>query len=149
MTVPSGPNGNPTGVLIDTSVWSLALRRKPHDLSRSDAIAVEQVNRLIVGGQARIVGVVRQELLSGLREQAEFERLRSYLRLFDEPRMDFTDYEEAALMFNRCRGVGITPSSIDILICAISYRRGWPIFTFDQAFRQYARILGIELHRTL
>lgn len=149
MTISSSSIGNVPGVLIDTSVWSLALRRKPHNLSHTESIVVEEINRLITTGQARIAGMIRQELLSGLRDQAEFERLRRYLRSFDEPRLDFTDYEEAALMFNRCRSVGITPSAVDILISAIAYRRGWRIFTLDEAFERYPSILGIGLHGAL
>lgn len=107
----------------------------------------EAVFRLISSGQARMIGVVRQELLSGLREQTEFERLRTYLRSFEEPRLEIEDYEEAARMFNRCRRQGIASSAIDLQLCAVAKRRGWSIFTLDQDFDRYRRTLGISLYR--
>lgn len=134
-------------VLIDTSVWSLVLRRKPANLNPAEVAMAEAVFRLISSGQARMIGVVRQELLSGLREQTEFERLRTYLRSFEEPRLEIEDYEEAARMFNRCRRQGIASSAIDLQLCAVAKRRGWSIFTLDQDFDRYRRTLGISLYR--
>lgn len=134
-------------VLIDTSVWSLVLRRKPANLNPAEVAMAEAVFRLISSGQARMIGVVRQELLSGLREQTEFERLRTYLRSFEEPRLEIEDYEEAARMFNRCRRQGIASSAIDLQLCAVAKRRAWSIFTLDQDFDRYRRTLGISLYR--
>ena len=53
-------------VIVDTSVWSLALRRKQ---PASDAINAE-LARLIDEGEALIAGLIRQELLSGVAAQA-------------------------------------------------------------------------------
>jgi hypothetical protein len=49
------------------------------------------------------LGAIRQELLSGIREEEKFVKLRNYLRAFDEPGIDIADYEEAAHMHNPCR----------------------------------------------
>ena len=56
------------------------------------------------------------------------------------------DYEDAAITANRCRSAGIAGSAIDLLICATSMRRGWPIFTTDKDFRRYAQHAPIRLH---
>lgn len=133
-------------VLIDTSVWSLALRRKPHDLGSDERTVVAELTELIGEGRARIIGIVRQELLSGIKAPAQFERLRAALVSFPDEPVDTADYEAAAKAGNDCRANGIVVSVVDILICAIALRRNWHIFTTDPDFRNYARVLPIKLH---
>jgi len=132
-------------VLVDTPVWSLALRRKPGDLSPREQAVVQTLAELIRDGRAQLMGVIRQELLSGVRETARFDRLRSYLRAFEEPELEIRDYEEAAQMHNQCRARGIAGSAIDFLICAVALRRGWQVFTTDRDFERYTRVLAVKL----
>lgn len=134
-------------VLVDTPVWSLALRRKPGDLSPIEQTLTAELAELIRAGRAQIVGAVRQELLSGIREEERFARLRDSLRAFDEPHIDVRDYEDAAEMHNRCRTRGVAGSAIDFLICAVAQRRNWHVFTTDQDFERYGRVLGLKLHQ--
>ncbi|SRR6266498_5231617 len=133
-------------VLVDTPVWSLALRRKEADLSSSEARITQALAELIRAGRAQLAGVVRQELLSGIREEDRFPKLRDYLRAFDDPQLGTEDYATAAQMNNRCRSRGIAGSAIDFLICAIAARRHWQIFTTDRDFERYAKVLGLQLH---
>jgi predicted nucleic acid-binding protein len=133
--------------LVDTSVWSLALRRKPGDLNAHERALTLVLAELIREGRAQIVGVVRQELLSGIRDAERFEKLRDYLRAFDEPTLEVADYEVAAEMHNRCRSRGIAGSAIDLLICAVAQRRGWQIFTTDRDFEAYRKVLAVGLYR--
>jgi predicted nucleic acid-binding protein len=132
--------------LVDTSVWSLALRRRARDLSVAEQAAVAELGELIREGRARMIGLVRQELLSGIRTQAQFEKLRGILRSFDDEPVDTSDYEAAAEASNKCRSRGVAVSVSDMLICAISLSRGWSIFTTDPDFRNYAKVLGMNLH---
>jgi predicted nucleic acid-binding protein len=132
--------------LVDTSVWSLALRRRSRDLSAAEQAAVAELGELIREGRARMIALVRQELLSGIRTQAQFEKLRGILRSFDDEPVDTPDYETAAEASNKCRSRGVAVSVSDMLICAIALSRGWSIFTTDPDFRNYARILGMNLH---
>jgi predicted nucleic acid-binding protein len=101
---------------------------------------------LIREGRAQIVGAIRQELLSGIREEGQFHKLRNYLRAFDEPGIQVLDYEEAARLHNLCRGRGIAGSAIDFLICAVAQRRDWHIFTTDRDFERYGRVLALKLY---
>jgi hypothetical protein len=64
-------------VLVDTSIWSLALRRKAQDLNPAERAAVAELTNLIREGRARIIGLVRQELLSGIKTTSQYEKLRS------------------------------------------------------------------------
>ncbi len=128
-------------VLVDTSVWSLAFRRRAPAHP-----AVDELRRLVGHGRAAIVGPIRQEVLSGIRETAAFERLRDHLRAFaDEPITD-ADYERAAECFNTCRRRGLQGSNTDFLLCAVAERHHFPILTTDDDFARYARVLPITIH---
>jgi predicted nucleic acid-binding protein len=133
-------------VLIDTSVWSLALRRKARDLSPAEKAAVSELTELIQEGRARIIGLVRQELLSGIKTSGQYERLRGILRTFPDEAIITLDYEAAAKAGNDCRAKGVAVSVSDMLICAIGMAREWPIFTTDPDFRNYTGVLPVKLH---
>jgi predicted nucleic acid-binding protein len=133
-------------VLVDTSVWSLALRRKQADLSQAEEDFKTSLQELVQDGRAQIVGAVRQELLSGIRAQETFRKVRDALRAFDEPRLRIQDYEEAARISNICRARGIAGSAVDFLICAVAHLRDWEIFTRDRDFARYSKVLPLRLH---
>ena len=130
-------------VLVDTSVWSLALRRRRPE--REAAVRAE-LARLIAEFEVTIIGPIRQELLSGIREEKQFLVLQENLRGFPDLRLETADYEMAARCFNECRAKGIQGSNTDFLICAVSLLRGMTIFTTDKDFDAYSRVLGIDLH---
>ena len=129
-------------VLVDTSVWSLALRRA----KRVDDTAPRELTELIREGRVVMMGPVRQELLSGIKVKAQFELLREHLQSFPDLQLETLDYEEAAAAFNRCRERGIQGSNTDFLICAAALRRDVSIYTTDGDFKHYARVLKVELH---
>ena len=133
-------------VLVDTSVWSLALRRKSADLSVGEQSLVQQLRDLIREDRIHLPGVVRQEVLSGIRHPEQFEKIRSFLRPFPDEPLDIEDYEMAAQVNNSCRAKGIAVSGVDALICVIALRKEFPIFTTDSDFKHYARVLGLKLH---
>ena len=58
-------------VLVDSSVWSLAFRRKT--VKSPEAIVLAD---LVARGEARIIGAVRQEVLTGIRDTVQFTRIR-------------------------------------------------------------------------
>ncbi len=132
--------------LVDTSVWSLALRRKPQDLSAAERLVVTELTEVIQEGRARIIGPVRQEILSEIKAAAQYETLRVTLRAFDDGPVGTSDYEAAAKASNACRSRGIGVSIIDILICQVVLARQRSIFTTDPDFKNYARVLPIKLH---
>jgi hypothetical protein len=101
---------------------------------------------MILEGRVEMLGPIRQELLSGIRDESQFRKLRDYLRAFPEHAIEIADFEEAAQMNNRCRSGGIAGSAVDFLICAVAHRQGWTIFTTDQDFRHYAAVLPVKLY---
>ncbi|MFZ0889988.1 MAG: PIN domain-containing protein [Candidatus Binataceae bacterium] len=131
-------------VLVDTSVWSRVLRRaQPHIDSWTRELA-----ELIREGRAVMIGPIRQELLSGVGNTEQLNLLRNNLRAFPDLLIATPDYEEAASFFNRCRARGIQGSNVDFLICAVACRRELAIFTTDNDFAAFAKVLPITLHRT-
>jgi len=133
-------------VLVDTSIWSLALRRKSQDLNPAERAAVAELTYLIKEGRARIIGLVRQELLSGIKTSSQYEKLRAVLRSFPDEPIATADHEAAAKAGNECRAQGVAVSVSDILIGAIAMARDWSIFATDPDFKAYARILPLKLH---
>ena len=134
-------------VLIDTSVWSLALRRN----QPADSPVVSELIELIKEVRSQMIGPVRQELLSGLKSQVQGQKLRNHLRAFPDLEIITRDYESAADFFNLCREKGIQGSNTDFLICSVAARYKIPIFTTDEDFSLFQPHLPITLHipRTL
>ena len=130
-------------VLVDTSVWSLALRRSVP----ANGKVTEELANLVRRGEAVIIGPVRQEVLSGVKDATQFRMLRDHLRAFPDVRVQSADFEEAAVCFNRCRAKGIQGSNTDFLMCAVAARRGLAIFTTDGDFTELLRVLPLTLHR--
>jgi predicted nucleic acid-binding protein len=133
-------------VLVDTSIWSLSLRRKSVDLSPVERQLTRTLYGLIRQRDVRLLGVTRLEVLSGIRDESQFQRIRGNLRGFPDVEMELEDYEEAARISNDCRRSGIADSSVDMLLCSVSLRRGWEIFTTDRDFIHYARIVPIRMY---
>ena len=129
-------------VLVDTSVWSLALRRR----RLTEAPETSEHAELVREGRVSLLGHVRQELLSGITDEKQYTVLRDHLRAFPDVDLDPGDYEEAATFFNRCRARGVQGSNTDFLLCAAAARRQLSILTTDADFLHFAKLLPIRLH---
>jgi predicted nucleic acid-binding protein len=133
-------------VLVDTSIWSLALRRS-RSLTPDDQLLVNEFNELINEVRVVLVGPIRQELLSGISNQTQFDNLKEMLQAFEDLPLNREDYERAAEFYNSCRKSGIQGSQVDFLICSAAVGAGIPIFTADKDFSLYANHLTIILYR--
>jgi len=134
-------------VLVDTGVWSLMLRRRPPDLSLTERVLVAELRDVVGTGRALMLGAIRQELLTGISDRSTFERLRDYLRVYEDVRTTVADRELAAAFANELRTHGVSDTHVDALICAVAVRMAVPIFTEDPDFARYAQLLPILLHR--
>ncbi len=130
-------------VLVDTSVWSLALRRRAP--RPSDYVA--ELAELIREGRVVMMGPIRQELLSGIKAPGDFETLRQHLTQFPDLELVSEDYEGAARAFNTCRARGVQASNTDFLMCALALLRDLAILTTDGDFSNLSRVLKVHLHR--
>ncbi|MCB1143037.1 MAG: PIN domain-containing protein [Leptospiraceae bacterium] len=132
--------------MVDTSVWSLSLRRTNEKLSASEEMIRSELIDLIQNNQAVILGVIKQELLSGIRFRNQFQKLKEKLSFFPDLEILSEDFEKAAEFYNSCKAKGVTGTSIDFLICSVSHRLQYPVFTLDRDFENYRKILPIELY---
>lgn len=130
-------------VLIDTPVWSLALRRQ--NLTEAEQKIVDFLKELIRDARVAIIGPIRQELLSGIKEQEKFEELKLKLSVFKDLQVLEEDYVEAARCYNICRENGIQGTHVDFLICSIAIRMSLPVFTMDKDFNYYSQHLPVRL----
>jgi predicted nucleic acid-binding protein len=128
-------------IIVDTSVWSLALRRR----TRPPDASVAALRELIGDGLIVMLGCIRQEILSGVRSEEQFKILRDHFRAFPDEVLKTEDYERAAEYFNNCRRKGIQGSNTDFLICAAAANRGHAIFTTDRDFQRFRDAIEITL----
>jgi predicted nucleic acid-binding protein len=129
-------------VLVDTCIWSSALRRKNPDLRLS-----EKLQELIKDSRVSIIGPIRQEILSGISSAKQFHKLKKSLSSFEDIPLNAEYFEKAAEFTNTCRTKGIQGSTTDFLICAVAHIENLEIFTTDSDFEKYGRLLPIELRK--
>ena len=125
-------------VIVDTSVWSIALRHQRPNSPLADALAM-----LLRSDSAVLLGVVRLELLSGISDRERFAALRDQLRQIPDYALTTEHYEVAAESFTICRSKGIQGSHVDFLLCAVSQLDRLPIMTTDNDFEIYKQELPI------
>jgi predicted nucleic acid-binding protein len=132
-------------IVADTPVWSLVLRRQQRHLNAEETRLRVLVQELIRDGRVLMIGPIRQELLSGVRDRAQFQRLREALRPFPDLQLETADFENAAQMSNECSSQGIASSAVDMLICSVARKAKAGILTTDRDFLAYANCLPIHL----
>ena len=133
-------------VLVDTSIWSLALRRSG-TLTEEDQFLVLELSELINEVRVVMIGPVRQELLSGISSHEQYSNLKKKLHSFEDLPLTREYYERAAEFYNLCRKNGVQGSQIDFLICATAAIAKMQIFTSDKDFLLYAKHVPITLYQ--
>ncbi len=129
---------------MDTSVWSLALRRN----SPLAAPEVEHLRHALAGGDAiHSAGIVLQELLQGYQgPRAKVEIIERFAVLpMVEPVRD--DYIAAAELRNECRRHGIQIGTIDALLAQLCIRHDLIMLSADRDFSQIADHAPLQLWR--
>ena len=115
-------------------------------IPREDRTLVNELVELINDVRVALIGPIRQELLSGISSQAQFETLKEKLQAFEDLPLKQQDYEQAAEFYNICRQSGIQGSHVDFLICSVAAGREIPIFTSDKDFFLYAKHLNVTIY---
>ena len=128
-------------VIVDTSIWSLVLRRRKGQQSP----ASDNILKLIDESRVVILGPIRQEILSGIKDRRQLNLLKEYLKAFPDLLLETKDYELAAGFFNICRAKGIQGSNTDFLICATAVNNNFSIYTSDKDFILFQKYLPIQL----
>ncbi len=129
-------------LFVDTSVWSLALRRD----SPPEGPHVQRLREALSGGETiHTTGIVLQELLQGFRgPRAKAQIVERFAALsMIVPARD--DHIEAAELRNKCRRRGIQVGTIDALIAQLCIRHGLVILTTDRDFGHIADLTQLQL----
>jgi hypothetical protein len=92
-----------------------------------------------------MIGMIRMEILCGIRSEAMFQTMCEKLEAFSERSLDSEVFVTAARFLNLCRSKGIQGSNNDFIICACSTLWKMPILSKDKDFVGYRKILPIEL----
>jgi predicted nucleic acid-binding protein len=118
-------------LFVDTSVWSLALRRD----QASAAPEVHELRRALQGGDAVITtGLILQELLQGFAGPPARKQIIERFSALPLLVPDRQDHIEAADLRNRCRRAGVQIGTIDALLAQICVRHQLTLLTTDRDF---------------
>jgi len=132
-------------VLVDTCTWSLLLRRRHGTvLSAEEQGTVGLLRDAIQDRRVAIIGPIRQEVLSGVKHEAQFQRLLAALEGFPDVPLSERHFEEAARLFNLYQARGVACGSTDILICAVAAMEGFDLLTSDQGLKRCIEVLRVE-----
>jgi hypothetical protein len=132
-------------IIVDTCVWSLSLRRR--DLTRitgDERQMLMQLTDAIRDGRVAIVGPIRQEILSGIRNRAQFAKTEGFLDPFPDEEITAADHVEAARLYNLCQDHGVQCGPVDFLLCAVAIRKHFGILTNDQALKRCMEVPKTE-----
>jgi predicted nucleic acid-binding protein len=129
-------------LIVDTCVWSLALRRRDKTrLNAQETHLLAELREAIQDRRVAIIGPIRQEILSGIRDPAQFAKTAEMLDPFRDEEITSADYLEAARLFNLCQNHGVQCGPVDILICAVAVRKRFGILTSDQGLKRCTEVV--------
>jgi predicted nucleic acid-binding protein len=123
-------------LLVDTSVWSLALRR---DAEQSDPEIVALRAALLGTDQVFTTGLILQELLQGFSGPKARDRLVERFAALAFVQPDRQDHIDAAEVRNACRRRGVQIGTIDALLIQLSLRHDLTLLSTDQDFQAAGR----------
>jgi predicted nucleic acid-binding protein len=128
-------------ILADTSAWV--------EYDRATGSQVDQrLSELIAAdGPLAVTEPVVMEVLAGARTDDREDDLRRLLLRFHLLRFDSaSDFDGGAIIYRRCRQVGVTPRGlIDCLIAAVAHRHGATLLAHDADLSRVADVIGIEM----
>jgi predicted nucleic acid-binding protein len=123
-------------LLVDTSVWSLALRR---DVAGPQP-EVRHLEQALLGAQAVVTtGLVLQELLQGFSGPKAREQIIDRFSSLPLVQPDRQDHIDAAALRTTCRRAGVQIGTIDALLAQLCIRHQLTLLTTDQDFAHAAR----------
>ena len=130
-------------LIVDTSVWSYFLRRRNPD--KNNPYVNQLYYHLEKQDCIHLIGVILQELLSGIKFSKQFEVITHYLEPFPLITDTRAEYIEAARLKNICRKKGVHAGSIDFLITSICINLNFPLLTADIDFTNIAKHCDLVL----
>jgi hypothetical protein len=121
-------------VLIDTSAWAEALRRRGDEATR------EAVRVSLTEGRAVTCPLVLLELWNGARGADEARMLRDIEAELDVVDIDHAVWSAATSLARACRAAGTTVPATDLLVAACAARHSLDLLHHDKHFDTIARV---------
>lgn len=129
-------------IFVDTSVWSLALRRD----APPDQPQVAFLRRALETGESVFTtGLVLQELLQGFRRPKMLDAILTRFALLPFLVAQREDHVRAAELHIACRRRGIQVGTIDALLAQLCLRDGLIMLSTDLDFRRIARVRPLAI----
>lgn len=123
-------------LLVDTSVWSLALRRD----ASADEPEVQALKDALAGNDVIVTtGLVLQELLQGFSGPKAQQQIVERFSALPFLQPDRDDHVAAASLRNACRRSGVQLGTIDALLARLCIRHDLTLLTTDKDFVHAAR----------
>ena len=129
-------------ILVDTSVWSLALRRKKDANSKAADLLKDYIE---TGEYICLIGIILQEILSGVASEELFGQLKDHLAAFPMVPVEREDYIGAARLRNDCKKKGVQIGTIDALIAAVCVKNELLLLSTDKDFQLIANNSQLKL----
>ncbi len=132
-------------LFVDTSVWSLALRRDQPPATPALAFL-----RQALEGEASVftTGIVLQEILQGVRGPKSRETIVARFGALPFITPEIEDHVDAARLHTECRRKGLQVGTIDILLAHLCIRHQLTMLTADADFRRIAEVTDLSLWRS-
>ena len=129
-------------LFVDTSVWSLALRR---DTLASEP-EVDALKAALIGGEVVVTtGLVLQELLQGFAGPKARTQIIERFSALPMLQPDRDDHIAAAELRNTCRRAGVQVGTIDALLMQLAMRNGLTLLTTDKDFKLASKHCALRL----
>jgi hypothetical protein len=131
-------------ILVDTSVWSLALRRQT-GIVNPEAIVLKGL--IEQGEDIYLLGITLQEVLQGIKNPKDFHSLKGYFEAFPVIGLTREDYIKAAELKNHLIKNGKQASTIDALIASVAISYNCHLLTSDEDFGHIAKYSKLKLFK--
>ena len=129
-------------VIVDTSVWSLSLRKEGYDKHPTVIKLIELIEQ---NADIYMVGVIFQEILQAFRKENVFNRIVKYLESFPLLNVDRRIYTNAARIHCRCAAEGLSATTIDCLIASATINSDSYLLTADKDFTYMTKVSDLKL----
>jgi predicted nucleic acid-binding protein len=127
-------------LFVDTSVWSLALRRdRPADVPEVGAL-----ERALTEGELVTTGLIYQELPQGVHGPRDQQAIVARFGALPFLTPDRHDHFEAAQLRNRARRRGVQVGTIDAILAQLCIRYELRLLTTDADFARIAEQEPLE-----
>jgi predicted nucleic acid-binding protein len=127
---------------VDTSVWSLALRRDVE----VDVPEVRALKEALAGADVLVTtGLVLQELLQGFAGAKAGEQIVERFAALALIQPDREDHIAAAGLRNACRRAGVQIGTVDALIAQLCIRHDVVLLSTDQDFAHMAKHCSLKV----